>query len=374
MDVLGGMLMYRMANPYGTDPADEVIVILRDVELVDNDAQVGGGGIMATHPQYIAVQCSSGTQVETLSNNITEGFAQINKMNDFPRLLNHVCRSWTGNRVGKGGYGDLRATFGAKAVTCISKDNECQQTNGVLPMHSSAAFIPPIKITLVDQFGQFPAEPGPDHQDLMASPESDQVRMSGQLHSIFNRGEALLTETTVIGHPGKYRMVLRFHDDRIEDVELNSELQSCSVGQQSVLNDTACQWCEIGTFSVREPLDICEECPDNCVCRRWGIQPTRGHWLPSPCTTKALECLSEHACAYGTQHSYDGAEQSCVLDGREEAMDDFFEEEDPTCDLSDTAMERFRAAQCNEVVHDAPTANDLCVAGSHGSFVWVVLS
>lgn len=277
----------------------EGIVVLKGVQLTDNYADVGGGAVVASNPQHVAVLCSSEATEEPTLNNILHGLTTLQDLNKMPRLSDKVCRSWTGNKVGQGGYGAIKATFAATAVVCIVQGNACRPTNGQLPTHISAKFLPPLKIILIDQFGQMPAEPSPDQQALAVFPASDHVRLSGQLNAGFERGEALLTETTVTGHPGDYSMLLQFHDDRIDDIQLESALRSCSLGEQSVLDNTACQRCEVGMYSVQEPLDNCKECPHGCVCKKWGIAPQRHHWMSSPCMTHAEECLSDTACNYG---------------------------------------------------------------------------
>lgn len=328
----GGLHLNHKSVPYRSNFKNSPIIVLKNLDLMDNYARIGGGGIMASHPAHVAVQCSGRVEAPT-SKNLADGLLKINDVHQMSRLSQKACPAWKGNSVGEGGYGPTRATFAFTANVCLANDKECFDANGEIPVHSSAGLIPPIKITLVDQYGQSPAEPPPCSDHFFVAPQSKDVRLSGQLESHFFRGEASLTETTVTGNPGDYSLTLHFSDKRMADINLYTELRSCAIGEQSVLHNTACQKCEAGTYSVQEPLEKCTECHGSAICRKWGIAPKNGHWIPSPCVTQARECLSENACTY---------------DGREEAMDDFFDTHEPTCDLSDENTTIFHSKQCSE--------------------------
>lgn len=178
---------------------------------------------------------------------------------------------------------------------------------------------------------------------------SSSVLLSGQLSAPFERGVAIFKETIVTGHPGEYNLRLSFSDDRIEPVDLKTGLQFCKLGEESVLNNTACQKCEIGTYSIEQPLSKCKECPMGCACKKWGIAPMQNNWSPSPCIAKAQECLSEDGCHYGMYFTICAVLYDFDLEGRIERIDSFFDGQHPTCDLNETELERYRNEQCSEV-------------------------
>lgn len=309
---------------------------------------------MASHPDCIVMDCMRPQNAKPTLRNITEGFLQPNATMSMQSLSERSCASWRGNRVGAHGYGVEKATYAFRAVVCVIDGEECRPADGKLRAHRSTGHIPPIKITLVDRFGQRPAAPYPDHQLLVTIASAKQpreVRLSGQLDVRFDGGEAVLDETTVTGTPGAYGLLLNFSDPQLNNVTLTTELESCLVGEQSVLGNTACQPCEAGSYRVHEPVNTCIECPDHCICNTWGIAPARNYWIPSPCSPMAEECLSDRACEYGTPPGFGSlySQILCVEDGREQALHEYFEEQDPTCNLSDAAIDLFREVQCREV-------------------------
>lgn len=297
---LGGLCLNHKPGRRRLGLTDPGIVVLRGVDLDGNRAEAGGGGIMASHPRQVILNCSMQATTMPITQNITEGFVRRFVSNQMQRLMDTECPFWRENSVAESGYGPVKATFASSASACMLKGDRCERLTDRLPEHRSTELIPAVKITLVDQFGQLPAEAHPDSKDISVTTKSSRhVRLFGQLSVGFERGEASITDAAVTGQPGRYRLVLHFSDKRIDDIRLSTALAECSIGEESVVDNTACQTCEMGTYSVRKPLDKCEDCPDNCVCNRWGIAPKSNYWISSPCTTKAEKCLSDIACDYG---------------------------------------------------------------------------
>lgn len=274
------------------------MVVLRGVNIIENYAKIGGGGLIVSHPENVALDCSNNRTEYKTSARISDGFLEMKETRKMRRLSNASCPSWVKNEIDANGYGPLKASFADSAKACLEGD-QCRSSVEEIPVHRSSEFIPSIQIILIDRFGQVNADPNPDHSDLLVEVSSPQTRLSGQLNSKFERGKAILNETIVTGHPGSYQLHFSFTDKRIEPLVLNSALQQCEIGEESVLNDTACQRCESGTYNIEQPLGTCKDCPEGCVCRKWGIYPTEEYWTPSPCIAKAQECISENACNKG---------------------------------------------------------------------------
>lgn len=148
---LGGIYHYHMTKEKSQNRS-KLVMALRGVNLIDNYADVGGGGLIVSHPQNVAFSCLKQNVERNENDTIVGGFLKMNETNGFRRLSKSSCRSWPGNKIGDGGYGSLRATFVTIAFVCLI-DSECRFSANRIPFHRSAEFIPAIKITLVGGFG-----------------------------------------------------------------------------------------------------------------------------------------------------------------------------------------------------------------------------
>ena len=296
---VGGVYFHYDESTVKKEPSDLVVVILRETLVQGNHAEIGGGGIIASRPELVAISCIRSRHPKGSNQASSVDFVTEHEISQTARLDDIDCLSWTHNTVGSDGYGPLKATFATIAVACAYSNDTCEGSNKHLPTHSSAHVVPAIQITLLDKFGQRPAEPRPEHRNASTTISSNRVRLSGQMNSQFERGRALFNETRVVGSPGPYRVKLQLSDASIESLELHTELRRCQIGEQKVLNNTACQRCEAGMYSIDESADACHECPENTLCESWGIVPKDGYWIPSPCFTHPKRCLFEAGCTRG---------------------------------------------------------------------------
>lgn len=280
----------------------DAFVVLRGTVFLENFAKVGGGGIMAAHPNHTYFMCAFTPKEKDLdSREIAARY--ITEMGDveFTKLSEDRCKTWKHNSVANGGYGPLKGGYVSYAKVTF-KGNESSEDKLLFERNQKNSELPLIYVVLFDEFNQSPAEPQIDHPNLIVNITAEnEIDLSGQLNAMFDRGKAVFDGVILRGPPGYHNLTLIFSDKRIDPVFIPLEIAACSIDWFSVSNGKDCQKCDPGTYNFDSSNTGCSDCPDNAQCRYWGIEPKSKFWLPFPCYERPRECLTDAACNYGNQ-------------------------------------------------------------------------
>lgn len=276
--------------------------MLKGTVFSRNEAIIGGGAIFVQQPEDVAFSCLLVSTKRNETSNLQSLFLSSREVSKLELLSKkNLCSSWKNNQVQSGGYGDQIAGYAIDTkLKSTSKDNAIKVNRA-----ERNPQLPTFHILLFDAFNQSFAEPQSDRSQLILSLKTnEEVEISGQRETVFQRGKATLDGVFIRGFPGNYSLNLTFSDDRIADIRIQFEILPCPIGWTSIANDQDCQKCEAGTYHFESNATECMTCPEGGICRFWGISPDKNYWLPFPCSNSPYKCPLKRACDYGHPSSH----------------------------------------------------------------------
>lgn len=280
-------------------------VEIYDTQFTDNHAEKVGGAYYIENIEVLATDC-----LIPAGDSVIEGKGYKSSNFQCASMKNNSAIEYGDNIAGAARSFQVKLDF----LNGTVRHFEAGDTFPI-PSWKSGIMIPTFNVTTFDALRQGPAisrthgaystiTNGLDEAVelvgyVVARIESPDKLIYNQLSTRVENGNGSLTVGVPLKSPGNYILKLWVGEDQRTVTIIKVEIRSCIVNEKTTLNGTLCIICDGNEYNFAPKRDSCTTCPDNCLCDKWGIKPTDNFWLPHPCHTNAMLCLTEIACNFG---------------------------------------------------------------------------
>ena len=315
----------------------------------ENHAEIAGGAVFIQYPEYIdhfRMKCTMAVN--------TSSSAVDSKISSLPAA---ECEHMEGNTVGGGGYGPNIATpstgFFATMLFEDTNHSLAEGDSGDLGAWKSGDELPLMEIVVYDSFGQRLARTrSPSAEAVSLSPGQPPVTSYGfPITALLHSEDSLFQNDLVcdltdgmgnfvlgspLVEPGSYSAKLGVQGVSDRDITLTVTARECVINEYRRGDNKECIECDQRHYNFNPTDGSCTICPASANCTGIHVFPEAGNWNAFPCSHKIYRCLYKDACLGMDEDNY--REKGLRVD----------EDKRNTCDFSDKAIEKYRAAMCED--------------------------
>lgn len=276
-----------------------------NVNITDNEAQFGAGGLFINDPESLALFCASVIpfQRQSLLQVANRVMQRDNRRLDFEQDL--FCTRIQDNSV-------LEGEFGPDVGTAVYSLSVVDAVDGLISNHTGGArILPPceesneictsnrsvgIQVSVLDAFQQR-ISGGIQDSELAVVLISDSI--IGEQRYNAEEGMININNTIGVGIDADSSIQIQSTQNRSLSAGLDFSTRACLPGENASV--FSCQECLPNQYSFNAQFG-CRDCEDKAICPgKAALVPVEGYWHSTPFSPQFHECIVREACEYSNR-------------------------------------------------------------------------